>query len=243
MSCLGSVFKRELKGYFATPVAYVFIVIFLFITGLFTFQVSHYYEAGQASLNAFFMWHPWLYLFLIPAVAMRLWAEERKSGTIELLLTLPVTLTAAILGKFLAAWVFVGISLVLTFPLVLTSMYLGAPDLGVAVTGYIGSFLMAGAFLAIGICMSALTRNQVVSFILAVVICLLFVLAGFGVVLDFFTAWAPGLADAIAAVSFLTHFQSIQRGVINLPDLLFFASLIVGWLYACGVILEIKKAQ
>lgn len=239
-----SVFKREFRGYFATPIAYVFIVIFLFLSGLFTFQVSRFFEAGQTSLTAFFTWHPWLYLFLIPAVAMRLWAEERKSGTIELLLTLPVKPSQAILGKFLAAWAFIGMALALTFPMVLTAIYLGSPDPGVIVAGYLGSFLMAGAFLAIGICMSALTKNQVVSFILGVVVCLLFILAGFDIVLDAFGLWAPAwLTDAVASMSFLTHFGSALRGEISLASLLFFLSLIVGWLCACNVILEMKKAQ
>ena len=237
------IFKRELKGYFATPVAYVFIVIFLFLTGLFTFSVSSFYESRQADLRGFFDWHPWLYLFLIPAVAMRLWAEERKSGTIELLLTMPVSLYSTIVGKFLSAWVFVGIALALTFPTALTAMYLGDPDVGVILVGYAGSFLMAGAFLAIGICMSALSKNQVISFILAVVTCLLFVLSGYPVVTGFFSSWAPGwLVEAVRSVSFLTHFSSVMRGVISLPDMVFFATLIVGWLYACGVILDMKKA-
>lgn len=239
-----SIFKREFRGYFATPIAYVFIVIFLFLIGLFTFQVSGFYEANQARLDAFFTWHPWLYLFLIPAVAMRLWAEERKSGTIELLLTLPVKPSQAIVGKFLAAWAFVGIALLLTFPMVLTALHLGNFDFGVIVSGYVGSFLMAGAFLAIGICMSALTKNQVVSFILAVVVCLLFILAGFPVVLDLFGRWAPEwLTDAVASMSFLTHFGAAERGEITLTALIFFSSLIVGWLCACNVILDIKKAQ
>jgi ABC-2 type transport system permease protein len=239
-----SILKRELTGYFATPVAYVFIVIFLFISGLFTFQISRLFESRQASLLPFFTWHPWLYLFLIPAVAMRLWAEERNSGTIELLLTLPVSLAQAVLGKFLAAWVFIGIALLLTFPVVLTVMYLGEPDFGTIVAGYFGSFLMAGAFMAVGACMSAFTKSQAVSFILSVVTCLLFILAGFDVVLGFFSSWAPGwLTDSIASVSFLTHFNSVVRGVIGLSDVIFFLSLIAGWLAACGVVLEMKKAQ
>ncbi|MFP4379458.1 MAG: ABC transporter permease subunit [Candidatus Sumerlaeia bacterium] len=237
------IFKREIKGYFSTPVAYVFIVIFLFLSGLFTFQISQYYEAGQATFDAFFTWHPWLYLFLIPAVAMRLWAEERKSGTIELLLTMPVSLGQAILGKFLAAWAFIGIALILTFPMVLTVLYLGEPDLGVAFVGYIGSFLMAGAYLAIGICMSALTRDQVVSFILTVVLCLMLILAGHDAVNQFFS-WAPDwFLQAVASVSFLSHFTTIQRGLLTLPDLVFFGSIIAGGLVACGIILEMKKAQ
>jgi ABC-2 type transport system permease protein len=239
-----SIFKREIGSYFSTPVAYVFIVIFLFLSGLFTFSVSGFYEAGQASLSPFFQWHPWLYLFLIPAVAMRLWSEERKSGTIELLFTMPVSPTEAILGKFLAAWVFVGIALALTVLTPITACYLGNPDLGVAVSGYLGSFLMAGAYLAIGTCMSALTKNQVVSFILSVVVCLFFLLAGFPTVLDYFSSWAPGwLTDAVAGMSFLTHFNLITQGVIVLPDLVFFLSMIIGWLCACAVILEMKKAE
>lgn len=244
MNPMTSILKRELKAYFTTPVAYVFIVIFLFLSGLFTFKVSDFFGARQANLSGFFGWQPWLYLFLIPAVAMRLWAEERKSGTIELLLTLPVSMTQAVLGKFLAAWIFVGISLALTFPVVLTVMYLGNPDLGIILTAYIGSFLMAGAYLAIGTCVSALTRTQVISFIISVVICLFFLLTGFDVVTSFFSTWAPDwLLDAVASMSFLTHFSSIQRGVISLPDLIFFVSMIVGWLVACGIILEMKKGQ
>jgi len=244
MNPMTSIMKRELKGYFTTPVAYVFIVIFLFLAGLFTFKLSDFFLAGQAELRDFFNWHPWLYLFLIPAVAMRLWSEERRSGSIELLLTLPVSLTQAVLGKFLAAWIFVAIALGLTFPIVLTVMYLGRPDLGIIATAYFGSFLMAGAYLAIGACISALTRTQVISFIITVVICLFFILAGFEVVVSFFSSWAPAwLVDAITSMSFLTHFSSIQRGVITLPDVIFFLSMIAGWLFACGIVLEMKKAE
>ena len=244
MSSIYFIFKRELKGYFSTPLAYVFIVIFLFLSGFMTFQMSDFFRAGQASLASFFAPHPWLYLILASAVAMRLWAEERDSGTIELLFTLPVTLTQALVAKFLAAWAILGISLALTFPVVLTVRYLGSPDYGVILAAYLGSFLMAGAYLAIGACMSALSKSQVVSFILTVVVCLLLILAGFPPVLDFFTGWAPAwLIEAVSSVSFYTHFDSIQRGVIVLPDLVFFLSLIVAPLYACGVILEMKKAQ
>ncbi len=236
--------RRELQGYFATPVAYVFIAIFLFLTGLFTFSLGGFYEARQANLRAFFDWHPWLYLFLVPAVSMRLWAEERKSGTIELLLTLPVSLAQAVVGKFLAAWVFIGVALALTFPMVLTVAFLGSPDYGVIGASYVGSLLMAGAYLAIGCCVSALTKNQVISFIISVVICFLFLLSGFPVVIDWFGAWAPQfLIDAVNAVSFSVHYTSIERGVIELKDLVFFVSLIMGWLYACAVVLETKKAN
>ena len=236
--------KRELQSYFATPVAYVFIVIFLFLCALFTFQIGRLIQTNQASLDPFFVWHPWLYLLLAPAISMRLWAEERKSGTIELLLTLPVSLTESVVAKFLAAWIFVGIALALTFPIVVTVAYLGDPDFGVVLSGYFGSFIMAGAFLAIGSCMSALTKDQAVSFVLTLVVSLIFVLSGFDVVLDFFSSWAPGwLTEAISSLGFLTHYMTIMRGQIALPDVMFFLSLIVGWLAACGVALEMKKAH
>lgn len=239
-----AIFRRELSGYFSTPIAYVFIAIFLFLTGIFTFQLGGFYEARQANLASFFTWHPWLYLFLIPAVTMRLWAEERRSGTVELLLTLPVSIGEAVIGKFLAAWVFVGISLALTFPIVLTVCYLGDPDLGVIVASYAASFLMAGAYLAIGCCISAATRSQVISFVISVVICFLFLLAGFPVVIDFFTNWAPQwLVDGINSLSFSDHYNAIMRGVLEFKDIIFFASLMAAWLYACAIILEAKKAD
>ena len=239
-----AIFRRELSGYFSTPVAYVFISIFLFLTGLFTFQLGNFYEARQADLLAIFTWLPWLYLFLVPAVSMRLWAEERQSGTIELLLTLPVSIAQAVVGKFLAAWLFLTIALGLTFPIVLTALYLGEPDMGVVFASYIGAALMAGSYLAIGSCVSALNKNQVISFVLSVVICFLFMLAGFSVVLDWFVKWAPQwLVDAISATSFNTHFVSVARGVIDLGDIIFFASIMVAWLYACAVLLEYKKAD
>ena len=244
MSAITTVFKRELRSYFATPVAYVFIVIFLVLSSAFTFYLGNLYERGQADLMPFFTFHPWLYLFLVPAVSMRLWSEERKSGTIELLLTLPVTMWQAVLGKFLAAWAFIGIALALTFPLWITVNYLGDPDNGVIFASYLGSLLMAGAFLAIGSCISASTRNQIVAFILTVVICFLLVMAGFPLVLDAFRAWAPqGLVDAIAGLSFLTHFVSISKGVIDLRDLLYFALMIGFWLYASAIVIDIKKAD
>lgn len=243
MSGTMTIFRRELRSYFATPVAYVFIVIFLLMSGAFTFYMGDFYERGQADLQPFFMFHPWLYLFLVPAVAMRMWAEERKSGTIELLLTLPVTLWQAVSGKFLAAWAFIAIALALTFPMWLTVNYLGDPDNGAIVAGYVGSFLMAGAFLAIGSCISATTRNQVVAFILTVVVCFLLLLAGFPLVLDVFHAIAPqGVVDAIAGLSFLTHFTSISKGVIDLRDLVYFVLMIGVWLYATAVVIDMKKA-
>jgi ABC-2 type transport system permease protein len=239
-----ALFRRELASYFATPVAYVFIVIFLVLAGAFTFYLGGFFERGQADLQSFFSFHPWLYLFLVPAVAMRLWAEERKSGTIELLLTLPVTMWQAVFAKFLAAWAFVGIALLLTFPIWITVNYLGSPDNGVIVASYLGSLLMAGSFLAIGACLSAATRNQVVAFILTVVVCFGLLLAGFPLVLDFFRAWAPSLlVDAIAQLSFLTHFSAISKGVIDLRDLLFFLLTIGFWLVATAVVIDLKKAD
>jgi ABC-2 type transport system permease protein len=244
MSAILTVFRRELRSYFATPVAYVFIVIFLVLSSAFTFYLGNLYERGQADLMPFFSFHPWLYLFLVPAVSMRLWSEERKSGTIELLLTLPITMWQAVVGKFLAAWAFIGIALALTFPLWITVNYLGDPDNGVIVASYLGSLLMAGAFLAIGSCISAATRNQVVAFILTVVVCFLFVMAGFPLVLDAFASWAPqGLVDAVAGLSFLTHFVSISKGVIDLRDLLYFALMIGFWLYASAIVIDLKKAD
>jgi len=237
------VFKRELAGYFATPVAYVFIVIFLVLTGIFTFQLGNFFERGQADLRPFFDFHPWLYLFLIPAISMRLWAEERKSGTIELLMTLPIARAAAVLGKFLAAWAFAGVALVMTFPVWITCNYLGDPDNGAIMTGYIGSFLMAGGFLAIGACISASTKSQVIAFILSVVACFLFLLAGFPPVTDFLSGWAPpSIVETVASFSFLSRFDSIAKGVIDLRDIIFFASLIAVCLVLNGVILEAKKA-
>lgn len=239
-----NVMRRELSGYFSTPVAWVFIVIFLVMSGVFTFQIGQFYNRGIADLDPFFQFQPWLYLFLVPAIAMRLWAEERRSGTVELLLTLPLTVWEAVLGKFLAAWLFVGLALVLTFPVWLTVNYLGNPDNGVIVAGYAGSWMMAGGFLAIGSCMSALTRNQVVAFILSVVVCFGFLLSGLPMVMDLFSGWAPqALLDAIAGFSFLAHFAAISKGVIDLRDLVYFGLVIAFWLLANTVLLEIKKAD
>lgn len=239
-----NVMRRELSGYFSTPVAWVFIVIFLVMSGVFTFQIGQFYNRGIADLDPFFQFQPWLYLFLVPAIAMRLWAEERRSGTVELLLTLPLTVWEAVLGKFLAAWLFVGLALVLTFPVWLTVNYLGNPDNGVIIAGYAGSWMMAGGFLAIGSCMSALTRNQVVAFILSVVVCFGFLLSGLPMVMDLFSSWAPqALLDAIAGFSFLAHFAAISKGVIDLRDLVYFALVIAFWLLANTVLLEIKKAD
>ncbi|MCP8463510.1 ABC transporter permease subunit [Pseudomonas sp. ZM23] len=244
MTQLPVIFRRELASYFATPLAYVFIVIFLVLSGVFTFYLGSFYERNQADLNAFFNFHPWLYLFLIPAIAMRLWAEERKSGTIELLMTLPITRAEAVTGKFFAAWAFAGLALLLTFPMVITVNYLGEPDNGAILAGYLGSWLLAGAYLAIGSCMSALAKNQVIAFILAVAVCFVFIASGFPLVLDLFSAWAPQwLLDAVASMSFLTRFDAISKGVIDLRDLLYFASLITAWLAATAVVVDLKKAD
>lgn len=238
-----TVFRRELAGYFATPVAYVFIVAFLLLAGIFTFYVGGLFERGQADLKPFFMFHPWLYVVLMPAIAMRLWAEERRSGTIELLLTLPVGLGGAVVGKFLAAWAFTAVALALTFPVWLTVNHLGAPDNGVILAGYIGSLLMAGGYLAICACLSAATRNQVVAFVTGVVVCMLFTVAGSPIVLDALSGWAPPvLLDAVASFSFLSRFAAIMDGVIDLRDAVFFASLIAVWLFANTVVVDLNKA-
>ena len=245
MSPVRIIFRRELASYFATPVAYVFTLIFLLLAGAFPFYLGGFYESNQADLSRFFIYHPWLYLFLIPAVSMRLWAEERKSGAIELLLTLPVTMLQAVWGKFLAAWAFVGIALLLTFPIWVTVNYLGSPDNGTILAGYVGSFLMAGSFLAIGACISAATRNQVVAFILTVVTCFMLLLAGSPLVLDFIrgVGTPQTLIDAIASLSFLTHFDSISKGVIDFRDLVYFGLMIGFWLYANAVVIDLKKAD
>lgn len=244
MSAVRIVFKRELASYFATPVAYVFIVIFLVLSGGFTFYLGRFYENGQADLSAFFFFHPWLYLLLIPAISMRLWSEERKSGSIELLLTLPITMLQAVIAKFLAAWAFAGIALALTFPIWITVNYLGDPDNGVILAAYIGSFLMAGAILAVGSCLSALTRNQVIAFVVTAVVYLLLLLAGHPLVLDFIGAFLPQvLVDAVASLSIWTHFESIKKGVIDLRDIVYFALMIGFWVYASAVVIDHKKAD
>ncbi|HYL02188.1 MAG TPA: ABC transporter permease subunit [Steroidobacteraceae bacterium] len=244
MRNVGIILRRELSSYFATPLAYVFIFIFLVLANAFTFYLGGFYQRGQADLDPFFTFHPWLYLFLIPAVSMKLWAEERKSGSIELLMTQPVTLRDAVLGKFLAAWIFVALALALTFPLWITVNYLGSPDNGAILAAYLGSLLLAGGFLAVGSCMSALTRNPVVAFILGAVVCLAFLLAGFPLVQDVFRAWAPqALIEAVAALSFLAHFESIEKGVMDVRDLLYFAMLIGFFLLATGIALELRKAD
>ena len=244
MNNIKAIFKREFSGYFSTPIAYVFIVIFLFLTGAFTFYIGGFYERNQADLEPFFRFHPWLYLFLIPAIAMRLWSEERKSGTIELIMTLPVPIYQIVVGKFLAAWCFTTVAVILTFPVWITVNYLGSPDNTVILASYIGSLLMAGGFLAIGSCVSALSKSQVIAFVISLVISFLFLLSGFPLVLDFFSGWAPqAVVDAISSFSFLTHFESIKKGVIDLRDIIYFTALISFWLYANVVIIDAKKAS
>ncbi len=244
MSVMNIVLKRELASYFSTPVAYIFIVIFLVLSGVFTFYLGHFFEQGQADLGAFFNFIPWLYLVLVPAVAMRLWSEERRSGTIELLMTLPLSTLELVVAKFLAAWLFIGLALLLTFPLWLTVNYLGDPDNGVILAGYIGSWLMSGGFLAIGSCLSATTKNQIIAFILTLVVCFLMVVAGFPIVQDVFSSWAPlWLVDGFANLSFLTHFDAISRGVIDLRDFVYFLVLISAWLYATVLVVDMKKAD
>ena len=242
MRNIKTIFKRELMSYFATPVAYVFLVIFLAVMGSLAFYVGGFFTSGQATLLTFFFYHPWLYLLLIPAISMRLWAEEHKTGTIELLMTLPVSTTEAVLGKFLAAWAFAGIALGLTFPMWLSVHVLGDPDNGVIVASYIGSFVMAGAFLAIGSCISALTKNQVIACIVAATVCFLFTMSGLELVLNFFRLWAPDvLIDTVASMSFLSHFRSITKGVIDFRDIVYFASLIAFFLFANVAAVDIKK--
>jgi ABC-2 type transport system permease protein len=238
-----AIMKRELGGYFTSPIAYVFLVIFLLLTGFFTFTVGNFFERGEASLVSFFTWHPWLYLFLVPAVGMRLWSEERRLGTLELLLTLPITAWQAIVGKFLASWLFLALALALTFPVIITVNWLGSPDNGVIAAGYVGSLLLAGAYLAISCMTSAMTRNQVISFILSVMICLFLILAGYTPVTDLLTRFAnPVVTQTIAAFSVMTHFEAFQRGVLDTRDVVFFASVIGFALFATGVIIRNQRA-
>ena len=239
MNQILSIFTREFSGYFSTPIAYVFIVIFLFLNGVFTFFLGDIYARGQADLEPFFTWHPWLYLFLVPALAMRLWAEERRVGTVELLMTLPVTVWQVVLGKYFAAWAFTGIALLLTFPVWITINYLGDPDNGVVIAAYIGSFMMAGAYLAIGSCISALTKNQVIAFVVAVVVCFLFTITGLPMVTHLFSAWAPqAVIETIGSLSFITNFQNISRGVIDVSNLVYFVSMIVFWLFLNTLVID-----
>jgi gliding motility-associated transport system permease protein len=238
-----AVLKRELASYFATPIAYVFIVIFMAASAWFTFDFGNFYERGQADLASFFTWHPWLFLFLVPALSMRLWSEERKSGSIELLMTLPIEVWQAVAGKFLAAWLFTGIAIALTFPIWITVNYLGDPDNGAIFAAYIGSFLLAGGYLAVGSCVSAVTKNQVIAFIVSALLCVVLLVAGLEPVLNALSGLPQLLVDTVASLSFLTHFQSISKGVIDFRDLVYFALLIGASLYANTIVLHLKKAD
>lgn len=244
MSGLLIVAKREWQAYFATPLAYVFLVVFLMLCGFATFELGGFYQQNQADLSVFFAYHPWLYLFLVPAIAMRIWAEERKNGSIELLLTLPLSLRTTVLAKFLAAWLFIALALVLTFPVWLTVNYLGEPDNGAILAAYLGSWLMAGAFLAVGCCLSAATKSQVIAFVLTVTACFLFVLLGLPQLLASLNSVLPQWwVDAIAQLGLLTHFDAISRGVLDVRDLLFYLLFIACWLFATGIVIEQKKAS
>ena len=244
MSPVRTILRRELRSYFATPIAYVFLIIFLLFLNLFAFQIGRIYESGQSELSAFFTFHPWLYLIFIPAVSMRFWAEERNSGSIELLLTQPVTLWQAVIAKFLAGWIFVAIALALTFPIWITINYLGSPDNGTIFASYLGSFFMAGAYLAIGSFMSALTRSQVIAFILSFLVCFLLVMAGFPLVMDWVRDWAwPWLVDGLGALSIYSHFENIIKGVLDLRDVLYFALLGAFFLLASAAVLDARKSS
>ena len=238
-----TVARRELGAYFATPVAYVFIVIFLILAGALTFTLGNFFTRGQADLQPFFTFVPWLFLFLVPALTMRLWAEERRLGTIELLLTLPIAQWQAVVGKFLAAWAFCGIALALTFPLVVTVNALGTPDNGVILTGYLGCMMVAGAFLAVGAAISALTKNQVIAFVLAVAACFFLTAAGSPVVTEFLSKRIPELADIARAISVTDRLAGFSRGVISARDFVFFASFIAFFLFANTVAVDQRKAD
>lgn len=236
--------KRELGSYFGTPLAYVFMVIFLALTGAFAFHIGGFFERGQADLERFFIYLPWLYIMLIPAVAMRLWAEERQTGTVELLMTMPISITEAVVGKFAAAWIFIGICLAATFPIWITVNYLGKPDNGAILAAYLGSFLMAGAYLAISSLMSALTRSQVIAFIIAATVCFLFVMSGYEIVLGFVRGWVPDwLIAAVASLSFLSRFDEVARGLISVPSIFYYLSMIVFFLFATVVVIDLRKAS
>jgi len=241
---IGTVFKREFSGYFATPVAYVFLIVFLALAGAMTFFIGNFFQRNQADLDSFFVFHPWVYLFLMPAIAMRLWAEERKTGTVELLFTLPIATWHAVVGKFLAAWAFAGIALALTFPIWITVSNLGSPDHGPIIAGYIGSFLMAGGYLAIGSCLSAATKNQVIAFVLAAIVCFVFSMAGSEVVLGLIRDTLPqGFVDLVASFSFLNHFAEMRKGIIDLRNLVYFLSVIGVFLFATTLVLDLKKGE
>jgi len=238
------VIRRELADYFATPVAYVFIVIFLALLGALTFFMGSFFGRGQADLSAFFQFHAWVYMLLIPAISMRMWAEERKSGTIELLMTLPLSLKQVVIGKYLAAVIFTAITLALTFPFWITVNYLGNPDNGIILAGYVGSLLMAAGFLAVGSFISALTKNQVVAFVMTTAVCFVLIASGTPIVLSFFSGWAPKIVvEFISSLSFLTHYADISKGVLDLRDLIYFLSLIAVFLFANMLAVDRLKAE
>ncbi len=244
MANIWAIAKRELQSYFGTPIAYVFLAIFVALTGVFAFYIGAFFDRGEADLKPFFEYHPWLYLLMVPAISMRLWAEERASGTIELLMTLPVSPFEAVMAKFLAGWAFLGIALILTFPMWMTVNVLGTPDNGIIAASYVGSFLMAGAFLAIGACISSFTKNQVIAFVVTAVVCFVFVMNGTEMVLGVFRGWLPEfVVSAIASLSFLTHFEDVSRGVIDIRDIVFYVSIMCFWLFVNTVVIGMKKAD
>ena len=242
---INSIFQREFKAYFASPVAYVFLVAFLVLVGFLTFGVTMFYERRQANLTPFFFWHPWVYLLLVPAATMGLWAEERRTGTIELLLTLPVTLVETLVGKFLAAWAFIGIALALTFPVVMTTAWLGDPDFGAIVCGYLGSLLLSGACVAVGVFASALSRSQVIGFVIALAICLFMLIIGFDPVINAVSGWGvpAGIVNAVASCSLMQHFDAMRRGVIDFYDIGYYIGVMVFMLAAAHVVTDNRKAS
>ena len=241
MRQIAPIFKREFLGYFRSPVAYVFLIVFLLASVGLAFFAGGFFKAGLATLDSYFYFHPWLFLFLVPAAGMRLWSEEKRAGTVELLFTLPITTFDAVIAKFLAAWAFLAIAILLSFPMTLTLAYLGNPDWGVVVSGYAGSILMAAGYLGVTSLMSALTKNQVISFVLSVFICFLIVLLGtsmFSGVMTGFLNFPVALADAVANFSFLTHFDAFTKGIIDPKDVIFFLSLTGLTLFLNVVVLE-----
>lgn len=244
MKHLWAIFRRELSSYFAGPMAVVFMTVFVLAIGILTFSIGGWFEAEQANLSAFFLFHPWVYLFFLPAMSMRLWAEERRNGSIELLLTLPIALSHIVMGKFLAAWAMAGVALTLTFPIWISVNYLGAPDNGVILASYVGSFLLAGGYLALGSVLSAVTRNQIIAFILTVALSFVLTISGLPMVLETLRLVLPNaIIDGIASISFLVHFRAITNGVIDGRDIVFFTSVIVISLMLTAIIVDVKKAE
>jgi ABC-2 type transport system permease protein len=245
LKTIKTIFQREFKAYFDSPVAYVFLVAFLVLVGFLTFGVTMYYERRQANLTPFFFWHPWVYLLLVPAATMGLWAEERRTGTIELLLTLPVTLVETLVGKFLAAWAFIGIALAFTFPVVVTTAWLGSPDFGAILCGYLGSFLLSGACVAVGVFASAISRSQVIGFVIALAICLFLLIIGFDPVINAVSGWGvpAGIVNAVASCSLMQHFDSMRRGVIDFYDIGYYIGVMVFMLAAAHVVTDNRKAS